>query len=179
MKLIDRHGTPIEVLFGSLSHPLLVSPRKIREIRGPRGRARAELRGEAIGVRLIEDFSPLCVDRVLIELTKAHIREKALIDSALLEREHIICLRIPPVSVTDQGDRLRMGGPDGKMHPLPPVQNRGMRAHLPIDTVISAISEEIAVQLRQKYRIQSLCLRRILLLHHILLCSSRLREKGL
>ena len=184
MTLINRHRLCEGRRLRARTHPALVSPAIPREIRGHRCRTRTELCGKCIRICLIQDVATLCMNRKLVDLTEAHALDEALVDAAGLERKHIVRLHIPRVPVTDDGNGLRMRCPDRKVHTLLSVQRRRVRTHLLINLIITALAEEVAIELGDEDRVQ--CFRRsarhrplLLFLRCTLVCRRRNRFRGL
>ena len=184
MALINRHRLCEGRGLRARTHPALVAPAIPGEIRGLRCRTRTELCGKCIRICLIQDIATLCMNRELVDLTEAHALDESLVDTARLERKHVVRLHIPPVPVADDGNGLRMWCPDREVHALLPMQCRRVCTHLLINLIIAALAEEVTIELGDEDRVQ--CFRRsarhgllLLGLRSTLVCRRRRWFRGL
>ena len=150
MHFIDSHGTFFPVCLFPALHPFLIGPREFFYICRNGSISGTELTGKGIGVCLINPLVLLCQNSILIELIFSHLRNKALKNTGVRHINHGISFRIPAISVTDQGYRLRMGCPDREVNSLLSFISTGMCSHFLINLIMSSYSEKIAIQFRKK-----------------------------
>ena len=130
MYLVDVKGLRHVVMAGAALEPCGVVP--LVAIEGPqharRSRRALGLKGVRIG--LVELFTLVSLDKVLIELTLLGARNKAFPNSARMHGHQRVGLLVPVVKFANDMDALYVGRPNAKTPAARTVLCIGVRAHL-------------------------------------------------
>ena len=158
MNFINCHRLVECALGSTFRHPLGVAPFIAGDIGCLAGGSRSEFSRECIWVSLVENIALLGQDRVFVNFAESHAFDKAFIDSALFQRDHVVRLGIPLVAVTYDRNSFGMRCPDSEMHAVLSFMFCRMRAHLLVHLVVGALRQKITVKRCQEYRIKRLLL---------------------
>ena len=77
--------------------------------------------------------------------SRCKVRDKDLPDAHIAAPPHQVAFAIPIVEVTDNGDALRIGRPDGKMNTGRTFMLDQMRAHLVMQAIMRAFRHQHVV----------------------------------
>ena len=155
VNFINCHRLFKRVLFGTLFHPGIVFPVVSVNDRGTAGSCRTQFRMECIRISLIQDISLFGCNRILVCFAFLHSFNETFKDTALFQRNHVICGGIPCITVTDNGNGFCVRSPYRKMPSLLPIKHCRMCTHFLVDLIVSSLTEQIPVIFRQENRIKS------------------------
>ena len=147
--LVDADCFLSRILLSPLPHPSLILPAILPGLfREFRRRARAEFRTPCKGIGLIQELPRSTPQGKLIEHARLKSRNKALPNASLKNRIARICLCFPVVKISDHAHCGGMRRPNRKVVAKHAVPRHGMRAELFINLVVRALTEQIAICLR-------------------------------
>ena len=118
----------------------------MRNIRHPGSGSRSQLRIVCKWIRLEDPFALLRLDTELVHIPLLYTRHKTGVDPERFLPFHIVGLKIPAVEVAHYGNTAGMRGPHCKIDALFAFIDNFVCAHLLIDLIVVALSEEILVQ---------------------------------
>ena len=146
MNFIDGHRVHLVVPGLPAFHPCAVRPFQIGDIRHPGSGSRPQLRIVCKWIRLEDPFALLRLDAELIQSALLYTRHKTGVDPERFLAVHIVGLKIPAVKVAHYGNPAGMRRPHCKIDALFAFTDNFVCAHLLIDLIVVALSEEILVQ---------------------------------
>ena len=148
MNFVDAHGLLFRVFLSPLGDPVRICPGKAGEVGCYRSGAGSVFCAESKGIGLIKDFSRIGSNGKFVEFTCFHAWVKVFPDSHIRDFFHGIGIRVPAIEVAYQMNLLCMRSPNGKINPCFSFEGHGMSSQFLVNIIMSAGSEEIAVQLR-------------------------------
>src|SRR5579871_2781738 len=112
MRLVDQHW-PREGIAGAALQPLLVAPGVAAQVGDDRGRGRADLGGEAVGVGLVHLVAAdLRADVELVSDPRLQAGDEQFPDAPFAAPAQRVATRIPLVEVADHRYPAGMRGPE-------------------------------------------------------------------
>ena len=148
MNFIDAHGLLFRVFLSPLGDPVCICPGKAGEVGCYRSGAGSVFCAESKGIGLIKDFSRIGSNGKFVEFTCFHAWVKVFPDSHIRDFFHGIGIRVPAIEVAYQMNLLCMRSPNGKINPCFSFEKSWDEPQFLVNIIMSAGSEEIAVQLR-------------------------------
>ena len=146
MHFIDGHRIHLVIPGLPALHPCAVRPFQMRNIRHPGSGSRPQLRIVCKWIRLEDPFALLRLNTELIQRALLYTRHKTGVDPERFLAVHIVGLKIPAVKIAHYGNPAGMRRPHCKIDALFAFTDNFVRAHLLIDLIVVALSEEILVQ---------------------------------
>ena len=154
MHLVDVERLRHVVVTGAALEPRGVVP--LIAVEGPQhaGGTRRALGLKGIRIGLIELFSLVCLDEILIELALLGARNKAFPNSARMHGHQRVGFLIPIVKFANDMDALYVGRPNAKAPAARTVLRVGVRAHLFPAALPHANAKQIDIVLREFRRVR-------------------------
>ncbi len=150
MNLVYGDGRPASVVLPAPFHPRAVSP-GIVQVPDDGGGPGRHLGAEGEGVGLVH---PVAAEAggymVLVGAALLRPRDQSLPDPRASPGAEGMAFLVPPVEVAHHADALSVGGPHGKVRPLPRARPHRMRAQLLIQAEVGALVEEVEVLIAEE-----------------------------
>ena len=141
MNLVDGDRLVETLAFGARGDPFLVVPGKIGDVPHDRGRLGPQLRGEAVGVGLLNEIAVVAaLDLELVDFALTEIGDEELPDPGRAAVAHGVAPAVPMIEVANHADSLGVGCPDGEMNAAKTV----MRPDVGAQSFVVAIVRPLA-----------------------------------
>ena len=148
--LVDAHGLMHPVPFGPVREPIPVLPFEGAWRDDARGGVRAHGHRLAVGICL-DQALPLVVDELeLIEVIRHQAGYEELPDPGCAPVAHGMPESVPAVEIADHACASQGRCPDGEAATADAVDFHGVRAQQAVDVVVSALAEQVQVEIRQQ-----------------------------
>ena len=154
MHFIDGHRVHLVVPGFPALHPCAVRPFQMRNIRHPGSGSRPQLRIVCKWIRLKDPLSLLRLDTELVQIALLYARHKTGVDPQRFLTLHVISLKIPAVEIAHYGNPAGIWSPHCKIDAFLAFIDNFMRAHLLINFVMIALTEQILVQFSDLKRLK-------------------------
>ena len=138
----------------TLCHPCAVCPFQIGNIRYSGGCSWSEFRIIRKRICFKNAFPLLCLNAELVQISLFHARYKTGIDADRFLTLHIIRLKIPAVKIAYNRNSAGIRCPNSEVYALLAFVSNLMCAHLFINLIMVALTEEILIQLSDLKRLQ-------------------------
>ena len=148
VNLVDGDRLVEALPLGRVGEPFLVVPGKLRDVPDDRGRPGPHLRGEAVGVGLVNEIAVVAaLDLVLVDFALAEVGDEDLPDPRGAAIAHRMPAAVPVIEIADDADPLRIGRPDGEMNAAKALMGPDVGTEPLVIAVVRPFAQQVQVKI--------------------------------